>query len=86
MDGLRHCPVRHREVGIVRVGREKRLQAQNARCAEFNPMKIFNFLHVTLAQAFYRWAMHEINPMHPDVPRILRRQRELADKANRLFA
>ena len=49
-------------------------------------MKIFTFLHVTLAQAFYRWAMHEINPMHPDVPRILRRQRELADKANRLFA
>lgn len=49
-------------------------------------MKIVNFIHITLASAFYRWAMAEINPMHPDLPRIMRRQRELADKANRLFA
>lgn len=49
-------------------------------------MKILSFIHVMVARAFYRWAMSEINPMHPDVPRILRRQRELEDKAQRIFA
>lgn len=49
-------------------------------------MKILTFIHVMVAQAFYRWAMREINPMHPDIPRIMQRQRELADKAQRLFA
>lgn len=49
-------------------------------------MKIITLLHVTVAQAFYRWAMREIDPMHPDVPRIMARQRELADRAERLFA
>jgi hypothetical protein len=32
-------------------------------------MKILNLVHVMVAQAFYRWAMREINPMHPDLPR-----------------
>jgi hypothetical protein len=49
-------------------------------------MKILTYLHVALAQAFYRWAMKEIDPTHPDVPRIMLRQKELADKASRLFA
>ncbi len=49
-------------------------------------MKILNFIHVTVAQAFYRWALSEIDPMHPDLPRIVRRQRELADKASGMFA
>lgn len=49
-------------------------------------MKILHLLHVTVAQAFYNWALREINPMHPDVPRIMRRQVELADKAARIFA
>jgi hypothetical protein len=49
-------------------------------------MKILTLLHVCLAQAFYRWAMREIDPTHPDVPRIMLRQKELADKAQRLFA
>jgi hypothetical protein len=49
-------------------------------------MKILTYLHVVLAQAFYRWAMNEIDPTHPDVPRIMLRQQELADKASRLFA
>ena len=49
-------------------------------------MKILNFIHVTLAQAFYGWALREIDPMHPDLPRILLRRQELADKAHRLFA
>ncbi len=48
-------------------------------------MKIISLLHVTLAQAFYRWAMSEIDPMHPDVPRIMLRQKELSDRAQRLF-
>ena len=49
-------------------------------------MKILNFIHVTVARAFYSWAMKEINPLHPDVPRIMQRQRELEDKASRIFA
>lgn len=48
-------------------------------------MKILNFIHVMVAQAFYKWAMREIHPLHPDVPRILLRQKELADKAERIF-
>jgi hypothetical protein len=50
------------------------------------PMKILTMLHVMMAQAFYRWAMREIDPTHPDVPKIMLRQKELADKAQRLFA
>ncbi len=49
-------------------------------------MKILNLLHVTFAQAFYRWAMREIDPLHPDLPRIVMRQQELRDKAQRMFA
>ena len=46
-------------------------------------MKILNLLHITFAQLFYRWALREISPLHPDVPRILLRQQELADRARR---
>ena len=49
-------------------------------------MKILNLIHVMVAQAFYKWALAEINPLHPDVPRILMRRQELADKARRVFA
>lgn len=49
-------------------------------------MKIINLLHVVVAQAFYRWAMREINPMHPDVPRIMLRQQQLAEKYRRIWA
>jgi hypothetical protein len=49
-------------------------------------MKILNFIHVTVAQAFYSWAMREINPLHPDLPRIMMRRQELQDKARRVFA
>jgi hypothetical protein len=49
-------------------------------------MKIFNLIHVFFAQAFYRWALREIDPMHPDLPRILLRKRELAEKQHRIFA
>jgi hypothetical protein len=49
-------------------------------------MKILSLIHVMAAQAFYRWAMREINPLHPDLPRIMLRQQELSDKARRMFA
>jgi hypothetical protein len=49
-------------------------------------MKILNLIYVTLAQAFYNWALREINPMHPDLPRIMMRQQELEDRARRIFA
>jgi hypothetical protein len=49
-------------------------------------VKILSLIHVMVAQAFYRWAMSEIDPLHPDVPRIMLRQQELADKAQRIFA
>ena len=60
------------------------LRADSLRTIRY--MKILNFIHVMVAQGFYRWAMSEINPMHPDVPRIMRRQMELADKARNIFA
>ena len=37
-------------------------------------MKILNLIHVMVAQAFYQWALREINPLHPDVPRIMLRR------------
>lgn len=49
-------------------------------------MKVLDLIHVMLAQWFYKWALSEINPMHPDVPRIMMRRQELADKAARIFA
>jgi hypothetical protein len=49
-------------------------------------MKILHLIHVMTAQAFYKWALAEIHPLHPDVPGIVRRQHELADKARRIFA
>jgi hypothetical protein len=49
-------------------------------------MKILHLLHVVTAQAFYRWAMKEISPMHPDVPRIMLRQQQLAEKYRQIWA
>ena len=49
-------------------------------------MKILHLLHVVVAQAFYRWAMKEISPMHPDVPKIMLRQQQLAEKYRRMWA
>lgn len=48
-------------------------------------MKILQLLHVVCAQAFYRWAMKEISPMHPDVPKIMLRQQQLAEKYRRVW-
>ena len=49
------------------------------------PGRQYNLIHVMVAQAFYNWAAREINPLHPDLPRIMLRQLELSDKAHRVF-
>ncbi|MDB5751508.1 MAG: hypothetical protein JWP65_1929 [Ramlibacter sp.] len=49
-------------------------------------MKIINLLYLVTAQAFYKWAMREINPLHPDVPRIMLRQQELSEQFRRISA
>ena len=54
--------------------------------ARYVPMKVLHLLHVVVAQAFYRWAMREISPMHPDVPKIMLRQQQLAEKYRRIWA
>lgn len=38
-----------------------------------------------LLQAYYQWALREINPLHPDVPRIMQKQIELRDIARTLL-
>lgn len=48
-------------------------------------MKVLHLLHCIAAQWFYRWAMKEIDPMHPDVPKILLRQQQLAEKFKSLW-
>jgi hypothetical protein len=47
-------------------------------------VKVLHLLHVAIASGYYRWAMREIQPLHEDVPMIVRRQAELRDKAQRL--
>lgn len=49
-------------------------------------MKILRFIHLTFAQAFNSWALREIDPLHPDLPKLLYKRVELADKARSLFA
>jgi hypothetical protein len=49
-------------------------------------VKILRFIHLTFAQAYYSRALKEINPLHPDVPSIVLRRRQLAEEARRLFA
>lgn len=46
---------------------------------------MLHLVHVWLASGFYRWAMSEIHPLHPDLPRIVLRQSELRDKMGRLL-
>ncbi len=66
--------------------RAANLQVRRGPGATLRPMKILNLLHVVVAQAFYRWAMAEISPMHPDVPKIMLRQQQLAEKYRRIWA
>jgi hypothetical protein len=48
--------------------------------------KILHIAHTRIAQFFYTWAMNEIDPLHPDVPRIVQRQAQLRDKLAKLYA
>lgn len=48
-------------------------------------MKILHIIEVTFAQAFYDWALREIDPMHPDVPQLVMKRQRLADEAKRMF-
>lgn len=49
-------------------------------------MKILSIVHVTLACAFYRWATGQIDPLHPDLPRILIKWQEMEERAQQLLA
>ncbi|HSW17862.1 MAG TPA: hypothetical protein VLJ86_11585 [Ramlibacter sp.] len=49
-------------------------------------MKLLSLLHLTVARAFYAWALREIDPLHPDMPRIVLRRQELERKAQRMWA
>ena len=46
-------------------------------------MNVPRLVFLWIAQGFYRWALREISPLHPDLPRIVVRERELADEAAR---
>lgn len=48
-------------------------------------MEILNLVYVMTARAFYDWALREIDPLHPDVPRLVMRQHELDERARKLF-
>ena len=73
----------YRQAGASR--RARYLQGCLHRAPIMGRMKILELLHVMVAQAFYRWAMREINPMHPDVPKIMLRQQQLAEKYRRVW-
>ncbi len=49
-------------------------------------MRILSIVHVTLACAFYRWAMGQIPPLHPDLPRILIKWQEMEEREQQLWA
>jgi hypothetical protein len=48
-------------------------------------VEILNLVYVMTARAFYDWALREIDPLHPDVPRLVMRQHELDERARKLF-
>jgi hypothetical protein len=54
--------------------------------SQYDGMNILRLMHVLVAQAFYRWALREMNPLDPDLPRIVLREHELADEARRLHS
>lgn len=54
--------------------------------AQHEAMKVLRLLHLTVARAFNGWALREIDPLHPDLPRLVLRRMELADRARREFA
>lgn len=48
-------------------------------------MKVMQLLYLEIVRAYYRWAMHQIDPMHPDVVLIVVRQQELDADRRRLL-
>jgi hypothetical protein len=48
-------------------------------------MKVLKAVYIVIALGFYKWAMHEINPTHPDVPKIVRRQHHLREQWRKLW-
>jgi Arc/MetJ family transcription regulator len=46
-------------------------------------MEVLRLLYLTTARAFYGWALREIDPLHPDVPRLVLRRYELNERARR---
>lgn len=58
--------------------------AEPAIASQYEGMNLFRLMHVVVARAFYGWALREIDPLHPDLPRLVLRQQELADQARRL--
>lgn len=49
-------------------------------------MKILRFIHLSYAQFKTNWALREIDPMHPDLPKLVMKRRELEDQARKMFA
>jgi hypothetical protein len=48
-------------------------------------VNLLHAIHAWIATGFYTWAMREIDPLHPDLPRVLLRQREVKDKLRTLL-
>lgn len=48
-------------------------------------MHIIRLVYLTIVRAFYNWALREIDPLHPDVPRLVLRQYELNERTRRLL-
>jgi hypothetical protein len=49
-------------------------------------MKVLRLIRNILSQGYYKWALREVSPLHPDVPHITVRIRDLEDEARRIFA
>lgn len=43
-------------------------------------MEVLRLTWAWLASGFYSWALREISPLHPDLPRIVLRKQELDDR------
>lgn len=49
-------------------------------------MKVLHLLLLALEDLYLRWGMYEIDPLHPDLPKILIRRLEIAEKTRRIYA
>jgi len=46
-------------------------------------MKILRLLYLSIRIADRKWALREINPLHPDVPRLVHDKRHLEEEFRR---